>query len=57
MKIIEKINAIHQSEKDRDKTFYSFEYFPPRTEQGKGHAEFLLYVIAASEKEPNEFLF
>ena len=35
MKIIEKINAILQSEKDASKTFYSFEYFPPRTEQGK----------------------
>jgi len=35
MKIIEKINAILQSEKEKDKTFYSFEYFPPRTEQGK----------------------
>lgn len=34
MKIIEKINAILQSEKEKDKSFYSFEYFPPRTEQG-----------------------
>lgn len=35
MKIIDKINAVINSEKDSDKTFYSFEYFPPRTEQGK----------------------
>ena len=32
-KIIDKINAALQTEKE--KTFYSFEYFPPRTEQGK----------------------
>lgn len=35
MKIIDKINtAITQSENDQNKVFYSFEYFPPRTEQG-----------------------
>ena len=34
MKIIDKINEVLQSEQEQGKTFYSFEYFPPRTEQG-----------------------
>lgn len=34
MKISDKINSVLQSETDQGKTFYSFEYFPPRTEQG-----------------------
>ena len=33
-KLIDKINSVLTSEKDQNKTFYSFEYFPPRTEQG-----------------------
>lgn len=33
-KLIDKINSVLASEKDQNKTFYSFEYFPPRTEQG-----------------------
>jgi len=33
MKIIDKINAVLA--KEDSKTYYSFEYFPPRTEQGK----------------------
>ena len=34
MKIIDKINAVLAAEDDK-KTYYSFEYFPPRTEQGR----------------------
>jgi len=34
MKIIDKINAVLAAEEDK-KTYYSFEYFPPRTEQGR----------------------
>lgn len=35
MKIIEKINAVLQEAPTDQKTYYSFEYFPPRTEQGR----------------------
>ena len=34
MKIIDKINQVLQSDSETNKTCYSFEYFPPRTEQG-----------------------
>jgi len=37
MKINDKINQALAEDTTGKKTFYSFEYFPPRTEQGKFH--------------------
>ena len=34
MKIIDKINHVLEEDQSNKKTFYSFEYFPARTEQG-----------------------
>ncbi len=35
MKIIDKINKLLEEEKSDKRTYYSFEYFPPKTDQGK----------------------
>ncbi len=35
MKIIDKINKLLEEEKEQKRTFYSFEYFPPKTDSGK----------------------
>ena len=35
MKISEKITKILADKENEDKTYYSFEYFPARTEAGK----------------------
>ena len=35
MKIIDKVNNFLEEEKDNKRTYYSFEYFPPKTDLGK----------------------
>ncbi len=37
MKIIDKINKLIDEDKSGKRSFYSFEYFPPKTDSGKQH--------------------
>ncbi len=37
MKIIDKVNQALEKDKTNKRVFYSFEYFPARTEAGKGY--------------------